>query len=254
VGCGTEDLPFTTENTMNVEQKVLPTQAVVLGVGGFGAMAKIGEFNPAMLVHGEQGIELSGPIPVDGTVTTVGEITAIYDKGKGAVVELTQTSTLKGSDSPLFVNRMQAYIRGEGGWGGDRGPSGPKNPPPEREPDHSVTYQTSKDQALLYRLSGDRNPLHSDPEFAKMGGFDTPILHGLCTYGFTGRALLKTLCDDDPSRFKAIDGRFSSPVFPGEALTVNMWVDGDGAIFQTTASGVGEAGRVVLDGGRIEIG
>jgi acyl dehydratase len=251
VGSGTSELPFTTENSMNVDQRVLPTQAVVLGVGGFGAMSKIGEFNVAMLVHGEQSIELFGEIPTEGTVTTTGEVTAIYDKGKGAVVELSSTSVLKSTGEPLFKNRFQAYIRGEGGFGGDRGPSGPKNPPPERAPDQSVTYQTGPDQALLYRLSGDRNPLHSDPEFAKMAGFDTPILHGLCTYGFTGRALLNALCDGDPSKFASMDGRFSSPVFPGEALTVNMWVDGNEAIFQTTASGVGEDGRIVLDGGKM---
>jgi acyl dehydratase len=251
VGSGTGELPFTTENSMNIDQRVLPTQAVVLGVGGFGAMAKIGEFNVAMLVHGEQSIELFGEIPTEGTVTTTGEVTAIYDKGKGAVVELSSTSVSKSSGDPLFKNRFQAYIRGEGGFGGDRGPSGPKNPPPDRAPDHSVTYQTDPDQALLYRLSGDRNPLHSDPEFAKMAGFDTPILHGLCTYGFTGRALLNALCDGDPSKFASMDGRFSTPVFPGESLTVNMWVDGNEAIFQTTASGVGEDGRIVLDGGKM---
>lgn len=251
VGAGTEELAFTTENSMNIDQRVLPTMAVVLSGGGFGAMSKIGDFNPAMLVHGEQGIELFGEIPVEGTVTTVGEITAIYDKGKGAVVELVSTAVLKATGDPIFKTRFQAYIRGEGGFGGDRGPSGPKNPPPERAPDHSVTYQTSKDQALLYRLSGDRNPLHSDPEFAKMAGFDTPILHGLCTYGFTGRALLHTVCDGDPSRFKTMDGRFSSPVFPGESLTVNMWVDGNECIFQTTAAGIGEKDRVVLDGGKL---
>ena len=105
---------------------------------------------------------------------------------------------------------MSAFIRGEGGCGGDRGPSGPQNVPPERAPDHSVTYQTRPDQALLYRLSGDRNPLHSDPKFAAMAGFDRPILHGLCTYGFTGRALLHTLCGSDPARFTA-DGRAASP-------------------------------------------
>jgi acyl dehydratase len=250
VGAGLDELAFTTENTMGVDQKVLPTQAVTLGVGGFGAMAQIGSFNMAMLVHGEQGVELFGEIPTQGTVTTTGEITAIYDKGKGAVVELTSESVLKSTGEVLFRNRFQSYIRGEGGWGGDRGPSGPKNPPPERAPDHSVTYQTRPDQALLYRLSGDRNPLHSDPKFAEMAGFDSPILHGLCTYGFTGRALLNTLCEGDPARFKSIDGRFSTPVWPGEALTVNMWVDGGEAIFQTTASGKGEDGRVVLDGGR----
>ena len=250
VGSGVDELAFTTENSMNIEQKVLPTMAVVLGAGGMGAIGKVGSFNMAMLVHGEQGIELFGEIPTEGTVSSTGEITAIYDKGKGAVVELTSQSVLKSTGELLFKNRVQAYIRGEGGFGGDRGPSGPKNPPPDRAPDQSVTYQTGPDQALLYRLSGDRNPLHSDPEFAKMAGFDSPILHGLCTYGFTGRALLHALCDGDPARFKSIDGRFSSPVWPGEALTVNMWVDGSEAIFQTTASGKGDAGRVVIDGGK----
>jgi acyl dehydratase len=117
--------------------------------------------------------------------------------------------------------------------------------PPEREPDEVVTYQTRPDQALTYRLSGDRNPLHSDPKFAAMGGFDRPILHGLCTYGFTGRALLHALCGSDPARFKSMEGRFSSPVMPGEALTVKMWKDGDSAVFQTS----GDDGRVVIDAG-----
>jgi acyl dehydratase len=217
----------------------------VLGVGGFGAMGKIGTFNPAMLVHGEQAIELYGEIPSSGTVSTVGEITGIWDKGKGAVVVSESTSTDVATGQPLFKNTMSAFIRGEGGWGGDRGPSGPQNVAPERAPDHEVTYQTRVDQALTYRLSGDRNPLHSDPAFAAMGGFDRPILHGLCTYGFTGRALLHTLCDSDPARFTSIAGRFSSPVLPGEALTVKMWVDGGSAVFQTC----GEDGRVVIDSG-----
>jgi len=250
VGAGAADpfaeLEFTTENTKDVAQQVLPTMAVVLGVGGTGAMANIGSFNPAMLVHGEQGIELFGPLPVDGTVSTVGEITGIYDKGKGAVVEMTSMSTDVATGKELFSNRTQLFIRGEGGWGGDRGPSGAKNAAPEREPDEAVTYETRTDQALIYRLSGDRNPLHSDPSFAAMGGFDRPILHGLCTYGFTGRALLHTLCGGDPARFRSVEGRFSSPVLPGEALTVKMWVDGDAAVFQTT----GGDGRVVLDAGR----
>jgi acyl dehydratase len=118
--------------------------------------------------------------------------------------------------------------------------------PPERDPDHTTTYETRIDQALLYRLSGDRNPLHSDPVFAGWGGFPKPILHGLCTYGFTGRALLHARCDSDPSRFTAMEGRFSSPVFPGEALTVELWDTGDGeATFRT----LGGDGRVVLDAG-----
>jgi acyl dehydratase len=109
-----------------------------------------------------------------------------------------------------------------------------------------VSYTTRRDQALLYRLNGDRNPLHSDPTFAKSGGFDTPILHGLCTYGFTGRALLQSVCANDPSRFSAMEGRFASPVIPGETLDVAIWVDGDSALFVTR---VGD--RVVLDSGRM---
>ena len=108
-----------------------------------------------------------------------------------------------------------------------------------------MTYATREDQALTYRLSGDRNPLHSDPSFAAIGGFDRPILHGLCTYGFTGRALLHSLCDSDPSRFKSMDGRFSKPVMPGDVLTISMWVDGNKALFQTK----NQDGDVVLDQG-----
>jgi acyl dehydratase len=152
--------------------------------------------------------------------------------------------------APLFTTSMGAFIRGEGGWGGDRGPSS-RFEAPDREPDHEVTYPTRTDQALLYRLSGDRNPLHSDPKFAAMAGFPRPILHGLCTYGFTGRALLHTVCGGDPAGFRSMSGRFSSPVFPGESLTVRVWVEGDGeAVFQT----LGPDGRVVLDGGRVTFG
>ena len=252
VGAGAVDpldeLAFTTENTSGVDQLVLPTMAVVLGVGGSSAFGSIGSFNPAMLVHGEQAITLHGPIPVTGEVETTGEITGIYDKGKGAVIEVTSTSVDTATGNPLFESVMSAFIRGEGGFGGDRGPSGPKNVAPDREPDHVVTYATRSDQALLYRLSGDRNPLHSDPAFAAFGGFDRPILHGLCSYGFTGRALLHALCGSDPSRFTGMEARFSSPVLPGESLTVKAWETGDGeAIFQTA----GDDGRTVIDAGRL---
>lgn len=246
VGAGVDELAFTTENTADTPQQVLPTMAVVIGAGGFGAFGKIGSFNPAMLVHGEQAVTVHRPIPVAGTVRTVATITGIFDKGKGALVVSESVSTDAATGEPLFTNTMSAFIRGEGGWGGDRGPSGPRNVAPDREPDHVIRYETRIDQALLYRLSGDRNPLHSDPAFARMGGFDRPILHGLCTYGFTGRALLHTLCASDPARFGTMEGRFSSPVFPGESLTVHLWADDAGALFRTS----GEDGRVVLEGGR----
>ena len=242
-----EELEFSTENTSGKEQRVLPTIAVVLGPLG-GAFGAIGSFNPAMLVHGEEGITLHREIPVEGELEAVSEITGIYDKGKGAVVVTESKATLVDTGEPLFDTRMSAYIRGEGGFGGDRGPSGNPNEAPERDPDHSVELQTRTDQALIYRLSGDRNPLHNDPSFAAMGGFDRPILHGLCTYGFTGRGLLHALCGSDPARFKGMDARFSSPVMPGESLTVKAWEMGDGtAVFQTC----GEDGRVVIDAGRL---
>src|SRR5439155_10249692 len=168
------------------------------------------------------------------------------DKGSAAVVVNEAVSVDAETGEPMFTNRNSMFIRGEGGFGGDRGPSGPRNVAPDRDPDATVTYQTRPDQALTYRLSGDRNPLHSDPEFAKMAGFDRPILHGLCSWGFTGRALLHTLCDSDPARFKSMEARFSKPVYPGDALTVKMWIDGGEAIFRTET----QNGDVVIDQGR----
>ena len=241
VGCGVDELRFSTEKN----QLVLPTFAVIAGMGGI-PFDRIGKFNFAMLVHGDQAIEVSGPIPPNGKVRTKGRVAGIYDKGKGALVVFECESVDAETGAPRFKNRMGAFIRGEGGFGGERGPQAPPFELPSRKPDHEITYETSRDQALLYRLSGDMNPLHSDPDLAKSVGFPKPILHGLCTYGFTGRALLEGLCGGDPARFRSMEGRFSKPVFPGESLTVKMWVDGGKALFQT----VNPAGDVVLDQGR----
>jgi acyl dehydratase len=247
VGAGTDELAFTTENSMDLAQRLLPTQGVVIAMGGSNAIAAIGEFNFAMLVHGEQSITIHREIPVEGSVTSTSRIAGIYDKGSGAAVVVDADCVDSGSGELMFSTSLTMFIRGEGGWGGDRGPSGTRNAPPERSPDNSVSYRTRPDQALIYRLSGDRNPLHSDPKFAAMAGFDRPILHGLCTYGFTGRALLHTLCDSDPASFRSMEGRFASPVFPGEELTIEMWIVGDG---ECTYQTKGEDGRVVLAGGR----
>lgn len=251
VGAGSldasEELAFTTENSKDIDQQVLPTFAVIAGAGGGGALRAIGTFNFAMLVHGEQAVTLHQPLPVEGTARTTSTIAGIYDKGSGAVVAIESTSVDPATDKPMFSTRSSIFIRGEGGWGGDRGPSGKTNMAPERTPDHQVSYPTRHDQALLYRLSGDRNPLHSDPSFAQTGGFDRPILHGLCSYGFTGRALLRELCGSDPARFSSMDARFSKPVMPGDTLTVSMWVEGSEAVFQTKT----QDGTVVIDNGRL---
>jgi acyl dehydratase len=249
IGAGTDELAFTTENTNGVEQRAFPTMPVILGWGrGDSPMAKIGTFNPALLVHGQQAVTLHRELPASGSAQATSRIAAMYDKGKAAVVV---TETEASDDAgPLFTTRSSAFIRGEGGWGGDRGPSGPVSVPPDRAPDHEVTYRTSPDQALVYRLSGDRNPLHSDPSFAAMGGFDRPILHGLCSYGFTGRALLHTLAEGDPARFHHIEARFASPVIPGDALTISMWRTGETEAVFVTAVG----DRAVIDQGLCRFG
>ena len=251
VGAGVLDpvgfeLEFTTENSQGVTQKALPTFPVVVPAGA-GLFGPVGKFNWAMLVHSEQSVTLHSPVPVEGTVNAVSTITGIYDKGSAAIIATKTVASDASTGQPVWTNTNSVFIRGEGGWGGDRGPSGSIQFP-ERAPDHSVTYSTRPDQALLYRLSGDRNPLHSDPKFAAAAGFEKPILHGLCTFGFTGRALLHTLCGSDPERFVSMSARFSKPVLPGQDLTVSMWVDGEGeAVFRTST----DAG-VVLDGGKLQ--
>ncbi len=257
IGAGVSDpvgyeLEFTTENTAGVDQLVFPTFAVIAGfnaTGGRSALAEAGTWDNRMLLHGEQGIRLYREIPTRGEVEIVDEIVGIYDKGKGAIIAMKAEAVLVDDGQPLFGTTSSVFIIGEGGFGGDPGPKEKPNVAPDREPDHSVTCQTRPDQALLYRLCGDRNPLHSDKQFSDAGGFPKPILHGLCTYGFTGRALLHTLCDSEPERFQAMEGRFSSPVLPGEKLTIRVWDDGVGrAIFQTC----GEDGRVVFNNGGVE--
>jgi acyl dehydratase len=248
LGAGQDELAFSTENTAGVDQQVLPTFPVVLGAGGGGLMSAIGTFNMALMVHGQQAVTLHRTIPPAGTATATTKVADMFDKGKAAVVVMVSDVEMDGE--PLYSTRSSMFIRGEGGWGGDRGPSGPQNEPPDRAPDKTITYQTSPDQAFVYRLNGDRNPLHTDPAFAAAGGFDKPILHGLCSYGFTGRGLLHLLCDADPAKFHHIEGRFASPVLPGEALTINAWETAPGEAVFTTSVG----DRVVIDQGLLKYG
>jgi acyl dehydratase len=239
VGAGALDptgfeLEFTTENSDGVTQRVLPTFTTIVGQGG-GTRASLGEFDPAMLVHGEQSIELHGELPTDGRISITTTVAGMYDKGSAGLVVLESESRHADSGELAFTSRSSLFIRGAGGFGGPRNPEGDEETElagetlPTREPDETVTYSTRDDQALLYRLSGDRNPLHSDPAFAKRAGFDRPILHGLCTYGYTGRGLLHTVCGSDPARFRAMRARFSKPTMPGDTLTISVWDIGDRA-------------------------
>ncbi len=162
-----------------------------------GVITKV-EINLMMLLHGEQEIILHRPIPADIKAKGAGKVVEVWDKGKAAVIGV--ESTVSDDDGPVFTNKSTLFIRGAGGFGGERGPSTKGlNEAPDREPDHVVENITLPQQAALYRLSGDRNPIHIDPEFAKMGGFESPFLHGLCSFGFGTRAILKTLCNDDPA-------------------------------------------------------
>jgi acyl dehydratase len=248
VGSGLDELAFTTENSEGVTQRVLPSFAVIAG-GGAPVMRSAGDIDMTKLVHGEQAFEVFGPIPTDGKVSSTSRITGIFDKGKGAVIETETVSVDAATGAPRFNTRSSVFIRGAGGFGGERGSSASGPAIPESPPDHVVSYATRIDQALIYRLSGDRNPLHSDPSFAHRAGFPEPILHGLCTYGFTGRALLHALCASDPARFRSMAGRFTSPVLPGEELAIHIWATGDGqAVFRTK---VAADDRVVIDQGLV---
>lgn len=247
VGAGQDDplaeLAFTTENSHDVEQRVLPIFGAILTQFRGGSRVDIGTFNPAMLVHAEQSTQLNGAIPASGTLEVASTLVGIYDKGSGALVVSETTGRLPGEEEPLVTTRSASFIRGEGGFG----IAGPRDAwaAPEREPDRVLAAATRPDQALLYRLSGDHNPLHTDPAFAKRAGFPRPILHGMCTYGVVGRVLLNAFADGDPERFDTLGGRFSKPVFPGEALRIRVWNEPESALFQV----VNDRDEIVFDRG-----
>jgi len=221
--------------------KVLPTFAVV---PSFDALLKVAlklGANMAMVVHGEQTIRLHRPIPPSGTFSTVAEVTGMYDKGKGALA-VVEAKTTDDAGEPVFDNVFSIFVRGAGGFGGDRGPdTKPPLPPEDKAPDFAITQATRPEQAALYRLSGDLNPLHMSPQMAKMVGFDRPILHGLCTYGFAGRALLAGACGGDPARLTSLSARFSAPVFPGDELTTQGWQVEPGRWLVRVVNGDGKA-------------
>jgi acyl dehydratase len=214
-----DELRYTLESRLHV----LPSFVTVAGAGR-GVVSGITlpglDIPLASVLHGGQRIALHRPIPLTGTATSTSRIAAVYDKGKAAVLVLRTEAA--DDDGPLWTSDSQLFVRGEGGFGGERGPS-ERLEVPGRAPDRTVERHIREDQALLYRLSGDLNPLHADPDFAKLAGFDRPILHGLCTYGTTLKAVIDTLLGGDVTRVRSYRARFAGAVFPGETLRVRMW-------------------------------
>ncbi|MEV6651088.1 MaoC/PaaZ C-terminal domain-containing protein [Streptomyces sp. NPDC051219] len=214
-----DELRYTLESRLHV----LPSFATVAGRGMamMGGLAAPGvEVDLASVLHGGQTIELHRPIPVKGRAVATSRVLAVYDKGKAAVLVL--RAEVADDDGPLWTSDSQIFVRGEGGFGGERGPSH-RLELPETAPDRTADRAIREDQALLYRLSGDWNPLHADPEFAKLAGFDKPILHGLCSYGVTLKAVVDTALDGDVTRVRSYTTRFAGIVFPGETLRIRMW-------------------------------
>ena len=234
VGAGDPPLdPGELEYSYEKNLKVLPSFGVVpvfssmAGLAGAPGM----EFNFAMLLHGEQDIEIHRPIPPEASITNAGEIVGIYDKTKAALVVF-EVKSRDEAGQPLFTNRFSLFIRGEGGFGGDSGPKA-GNKPPERDPDGVISSQTMPQQALLYRLSGDKNPLHADPEFAKMAGFDKPIIHGLCSFGVVCKAIVDNVLGGDVAQVARYQARFAGVGFPGETYLTSYWKQDDKILIQT---------------------
>lgn len=236
------DLPFVTENSAGAPHQVLPTFAVIAGHTGM--RPDVGDFDMAKMVHAGQEIRLHQTLSAVGRLSVITEVAGIHDRGESVLVRLLSRSVDADSGELVIESESQIIIRGEGGFGGEPAPMRPWHLP-DRAPDRELPVLTRPEQALIYRLSGDRNPLHSDPSFAMRAGFDKPILHGLCTYGASGRVLLHELCGSDPERFVAMSARFTAPVVPGESLTVEVWEEPSTTLFRT----VNAHGRTVLDRG-----
>ena len=241
-----QELPFVYENGL----KALPTLATVLTTP-IELIARSG-VNFARVVHGEQFVELHQTLPPEGEATGLSRVLAVYDKGadKGAIV-LIETALKDARGQPLVTLKTSIFARADGGFGGSSEGEAAPHTVPARAPDLSLDIPTRPDQALLYRLSGDRNPLHADPAFARMVGFPRPILHGLCTYGITCRAVMQAFTGFDPAPIRSHQARFSAPLFPGETVTVDLWRDGEVVSFEAR---VKDREAVVIRNGKSVLG
>lgn len=229
----------------------LPFMAAVLGTPGFWLRDPESGVDWTKVLHGEQGIELHGAIPTEGTVIAQNRVAEIIDKGadKGALLYIEREITDKATGQRIATTTSTTFARGDGGFGGPTGPLKPVHTIPDRAPDTTVDTPVLPQAALIYRLSGDPNPLHASPEVAAKAGFKAPILHGLCTFGIAGCAVLATCCDNDPARLKSFDLRFSSPVYPGETVTTEIWQSDDTSVsFRARVED-----RVVLNNGHARL-
>jgi len=231
----------------------LPTLATVLAAGPFWMQDPATGIDWRRVLHAEQRLQLHRALPAAATVVGEHTVDAIHDKGaeKGALMHVSRRLYDDATGDLLATVGSTAFLRGDGGFGGTAGGTPPHPVPADRPPDHAVEHPTRPEQALIYRLSGDLNPLHADPAVARSAGFERPILHGLCSYGIAGVAVLAALCDDDTRRLKRLDVRFASPVFPGETLLAEIWLTGrDSAAFRMRVPARADPKRqVVLDHG-----
>jgi acyl dehydratase len=227
VGCRPEtELDFIYERR---GPAVLPTYAVIPGMQALIGLAGVVELDFTRLLHGEQGVTMHRDLPPKASITLRGRIVEVWDKEKSAVIGVEGVGA--DEDGPIFSVYTSLVLLGQGGFGGERGPASIETyEPPNRQPDIVTTHEVRPEQAAIYRLSGDSNPMHIDPDFATKAGFDGPFLHGLCTFGFVGRAVLAGLCDGDLARFGSLRGRFADQVWPGDTIITKQWFDGGSAI------------------------
>jgi acyl dehydratase len=232
--------------------KALPTFAAVLGYPGFWVRDLNTGIDWVRIVNGEQGVVLHQPLKPKGAVIGKTRIVDVIDKGagKGALIYTERKVSDKATGELIATVTQTTFARADGGFGGPPRESPPVHPIPERKPDLVCDLDTRPEQAMIYRLSADRNPLHVDPEVAKAAGYPKPILHGLATFGVVGHALLRSVCDYDPARVKSFAGRFSAPVFPGETIRTELWCDGEVVSFRAS---VPARNVVVMNNGRAEI-